>query len=201
MPILKAQAALLSDFEVLQLLREAESEQREDARRAHEDDAEVDASVYTVPPNVRTIQFESFRSCAHQTAEQITAFLDALAARGYVVPDARILDGEPGLTKAERLQIVNHTPTSVVELHTRFSDEQINDILDCIATHFLPVAQAGGVEGVPVVDGVSVPKMEQDVAVAEAASMDNGADMDEDAFPEEHFEHEQPGAAGAEDDE
>ena len=38
--------------------------------------------------------------------------------RGYVVPDANILEGAVGLTKAERLQLVNHAPASVVELHT-----------------------------------------------------------------------------------
>jgi hypothetical protein len=56
MRVVKARAALLSDYEVLQLLRETESEQRQTAQRAKQGlvpDSEAD-----VPPNLRTIQFE-----------------------------------------------------------------------------------------------------------------------------------------------
>lgn len=130
MRLLRTRAALLSDFEVLQLLREAEEKQRAAARK--EADAGADAWMKTVEPNVRTIQFEvgphthqtiaslsqAHRPCAHQEAAHVTAFLDDLAAQGFAPPDAQCLQGVPGLTKAERLQLVNHAPASVVELHT-----------------------------------------------------------------------------------
>ena len=35
-----------------------------------------------------------------------------------MIPDERVLNGESGLTKTERLQLVNHAPSTVVELHT-----------------------------------------------------------------------------------
>lgn len=130
MRVVKARSALLSDFEVLQLLKETEEAQRERANeRRHqasrrEGFGEEDGT-HGVPPNVRTIQFEVIsslsqraRPCAHQTAAQIRGFLETLEQKGYAGPDARILAGEPGLTKAERLQLVNHAPTSVVDLHT-----------------------------------------------------------------------------------
>ena len=121
MRVIKTRAALLSDYEVLQLLRESEEEQKNEARlRKEQHLAELDVS-----PNLRTMQFEAisslsqpFRTCALQSANHIRAFLDDLAARGYVISDERILAGEPGLTKTERLQLVNHAPSSVVELHT-----------------------------------------------------------------------------------
>lgn len=58
------------------------------------------------------------RPCAQQEARHIEAFLQDLEQKGYAPPDAKILQGVPGLTKAERLQLVNHAPMSVVELHT-----------------------------------------------------------------------------------
>lgn len=54
MRIVRTRAALLSDYEVLQLLRDAEEKQRAAGRS--DDDAE--AWMKSVPPNVRTIQFE-----------------------------------------------------------------------------------------------------------------------------------------------
>ena len=88
---------------------------------------------------------QGFRPCSLQKPEHVRSFLQALDQKGHVKPDARILEGEPGLTKGERLQLVNHAPASIVELHTlieelgqRMSDDQIADILDCVVTH-LPI--------------------------------------------------------------
>lgn len=125
MRVIKARAALLSDFEVLQLLKDSESEQRDDARSRKESKADLAEDDHDVPPNLRTIQFETisslsqaFRPCSVQNAQHIHSFKQMLQDRGYVVPDADILEGVVGLTKAERLQLVNHAPVSVVELHT-----------------------------------------------------------------------------------
>lgn len=130
MRVIKARAALLSDYEVLQLLKDSESQQRLEARRRKERGADSAEDDTDVPPNLRTIQFETitalsqaFRPCATQTAEHIHAFKRMLQERGYVAPDADILEGTVGLTKAERLQLVNHAPASVVELHTVRTNE------------------------------------------------------------------------------
>lgn len=61
MRIVKTRAALLSDYEVLQLLRDTETRQREAARSDNED---AEAWMKAVPPNVRTIQFE-VRACTN----------------------------------------------------------------------------------------------------------------------------------------
>lgn len=91
------------------------------------------------------------RPCAHQTAEAISAFSDALKQSGFSVTDAESRRGALGLNKSERLQIVNHAPQSVVELHTlveelqdRFQPEQIDQLLALIQMH-LPVAIDGDV--------------------------------------------------------
>ena len=56
MRVVKARAALLSDLEVLQLLRETEEQQKTQAR--HRKEETDDVSENDVPPNLRTIQFE-----------------------------------------------------------------------------------------------------------------------------------------------
>ena len=223
MRVLKARAALLSDYEVLQLIRENEAEQRNDARNRKEQlDTDMD-----VPSNLRTMQFEMisalsqpYRPCAFQRAEQIRAFLDDLNARGYVIPDDRVLAGEPGLTKTERLQLVNHAPSSVVELHTlaeelgqRMSDDQIAEILQCVTTN-LPITDAAVTMADSAVTetdadtgaGAASHQMEEESHAIDEDMTMNEAEMEaaEDAFPEEEFEHEEPGAGmdqdGGEDD-
>lgn len=71
------------------------------------------------------------------------------------------------------------------------SDEQIDDILQCVMAH-LPAPQAQveslEVEAQPVLDEAP------DTYAADEMA------MDEDAFPEEHFEHEGPSTAAAADD-
>ena len=202
MRVIKVRAALLSDFEVLQLLRDSEAEQRNEARTRKEQQV----SDTDIASNFRTMQFEAitslsqpFRACSLQTAEHIRAFLDDLQKRGYVIPDERILADEPGLTKTERLQLVNHAPSSVVELHTlveelgqRMNDDQINEIIQCVTAH-LPIPDASNTDphSMPM---EHPPPMILDNSMTQATDMPD-ADMDEeDAFPEEHFEHEEPGA-------
>ena len=202
MRVLKARAALLSDFEVLQLLRDSEAEQRHEARSRKEQHV----SDTEVAPNFRTMQFEAitslsqpFRACSLQKAENIRAFLDDLKNRGYAIPDERVLTDEPGLTKIERLQLVNHAPSSVVELHTlveelgqRMNDDQINEIIQCVIANLpLPDASNTDASSIPM---EHTPHTIQDTSMAQAIDI-HDTDMDEeDAFPEQHFEHEEPGA-------
>lgn len=76
--------------------------------------------------------------------------MDALKARGYSVKDSEARFGAVGLNKSECLQIVNHAPESVVELHTlveelseRFYDDQVEDMLGLVQT-YIPSAPAFG---------------------------------------------------------
>ncbi len=165
MRILKARSALLSDFEVLHVLKEMESEQRarvkpstqtqegEHKIKAEGDQPangeEDDVWLSNVPENLRTIQYETIsslsqtsRPCAHQQAEAIAAFLDELKTRGYSINDSEAKRGALGLNRSERLQIVNHAPQSVVELHTlveeleeRFHPHQIEDLISLVQTY------------------------------------------------------------------
>ncbi|WFD33665.1 hypothetical protein MCUN1_000478 [Malassezia cuniculi] len=214
MRIVSQRSALLSDFEVLQLLRETEEQQRAQAQEwrsksgASPDD---DNDAYTVPPNVRTVQFEAIsslsqpvRPCARQNPEQIRAFLEDIESSGFAPPDERILAGEPGLTKAERLQLVNHAPMSVVELHTlveelgqRLTDEQIDQVLAIVSRHFVPADTTAPLLAPGQVE-YAEEQMQQD-EYPEEYIQDDGA-AGEDAFPEEHFEHEQSTAQAADDD-
>lgn len=168
MRILKARSALLSDFEVLKVLKEMEAEQKDrlrsttqieevtekpDAQEANVSPnklEEDDVWLSKVPENLRTIQYETISSlsqttcpCAHQESESISAFLDELKARGYSMNDSEARRGGMGLNRSERLQIVNHAPQSVVELHTlveeleeRFHETQIEEIILLVQKYF-----------------------------------------------------------------
>ncbi|KAN0063281.1 hypothetical protein ACQY0O_004445 [Thecaphora frezii] len=159
MKVLKPRAAMLSDFEVLVALKDMEAEQvsRSQAVKARKGSSQVQESIYQdqeewleqVPENLRTIQYETIaflsdvaRPCAHQSEEGIAGLLDALKSHGYSVTDSEARRGALGLNKSERLQIVNHAPSSVVELHTlveelseRFYDNQVEDILNLVQTY------------------------------------------------------------------
>lgn len=85
------------------------------------------------------------KPCAHQEADNIAAFLDELKARGYSINDSEARRGALGLNRSERLQIVNHAPQSIVELHTlveeleeRFHPHQIEELISLVQT-YLPV--------------------------------------------------------------
>ncbi len=87
------------------------------------------------------------KPCAHQEADNIAAFLDELKARGYSINDSEARRGALGLNRSERLQIVNHAPQSIVELHTlveeleeRFHPHQIEESHSLVQT-YLPVYQ------------------------------------------------------------
>jgi hypothetical protein len=151
MRVLQPRAALLSDYEVLALLKDLETTQRRQARQpapavfgtpaaavleaaaaaaagaangaapsaAHAEDADAEAGMALLPPNLRTVQYEllaylsnAARPAAHQSAEQIAAFKAALARweRDEHLGDAR-------LTRGERLMCVNLAPATLVELH------------------------------------------------------------------------------------
>ncbi|KAJ7269640.1 RNA polymerase Rpb4-domain-containing protein [Mycena rebaudengoi] len=125
MEVINPRAALLSNYEVLSLLRDLESEHLARTKTAHrikkeEEVAGVnsafppgggkDPTVVEVSENLRTISFEAiqylssdYQPTSAQTPETITQLVKSL---------------EPfGLTKAEKLQIVNLAPQNHIELY------------------------------------------------------------------------------------
>lgn len=126
MEVLDADEALLSNHEVLQLLNEHKKTQ--DSKKKE-------------PKNFATIRYETVKyledtPCKYQTDDAVREFLLQLKEKDF------------RLTKAEKLQIVNHRPTTLVELQLlveeneeRFSEEAMNEILE-IVEKTLPSADA-----------------------------------------------------------
>lgn len=114
MEVVNPRAALLSNYEVLQLLRELEADHIARTRIAQrlkkeEEDAAA-ATAHPVSENLRTIEVEAiqyltadYQPTRVQTAQGIQRLTKDLASYG--------------LTKAEKLQIVNLTPVEPVELY------------------------------------------------------------------------------------
>ncbi|KAJ7441771.1 RNA polymerase Rpb4-domain-containing protein [Mycena galericulata] len=125
MEVVNPRAALLSNYEVLTLLRDLEADNLARTKTAHRIKKEEEASglVSTVPAgggkdptvvevseNLRTVSFEAiqylsaeYQPTSSQSPEAITRLVKSL---------------EPyGLTKAEKLQIVNLAPQNHIELY------------------------------------------------------------------------------------
>lgn len=150
MEVINQRAALLSNFEVLTLLRELESDHLAKARTAlkikKEEEAAGTSSTRTyavseeVLENLRTMEVEAiqylsadYQPTASQSESGIAHLTRKLAAYD--------------LTKAEKLQIVNLAPVEPVELYViveeledRFG-EQIDDILSTVRDSLSEPAQ------------------------------------------------------------
>ncbi|KAJ7741952.1 HRDC-like protein [Mycena maculata] len=123
--VVNPRAALLSNYEVLTLLRDLEADHLARTKTAHRIKKEEEASgltptvpvsggkdptVVEVSENLRTVSFEAiqylsseFQPTSSQTPEAITTLVKSL---------------EPyDLTKAEKLQIVNLAPQNHIELY------------------------------------------------------------------------------------
>ncbi|TFK70533.1 hypothetical protein BDN72DRAFT_766293, partial [Pluteus cervinus] len=147
--IVNSRAALLSNYEVLTLLRELENEHIERTKAAlrvkkEEESTGVggpkplgaggkDPQVIDVSENLRTVEVEAIQylsadylPTASQTSAGITQLVKALAPYD--------------LTKAEKLQVVNLAPTLPVELYViveEFEDrlgDRMEEILDHVRT-------------------------------------------------------------------
>lgn len=127
MQILEARSALLSNWEVYSLLQ-----QQKDERVLHDKRTRTKTKICQ---NLCTIQFEiceyfstasgNSYSIAQQSQEQIESLLRHFSSIA--------------LTKAEKLQILNLRPSSLLELHLiieeceeRFSQDQMEEILRAI---------------------------------------------------------------------
>ena len=117
MEVINDRSAMLSNFEVLTLLKNIQDTQKgiKNTRKQQ---------------NLATISYETTKylektPCKDQTEEIISAFMKAL---------------EPfKLTKAEKLQLLNQRPTSAVEIQLiieeseeRLSEEQVDELIDII---------------------------------------------------------------------
>ncbi|KAK7790276.1 hypothetical protein R5R35_012642 [Gryllus longicercus] len=110
METINANAAILSNYEVLSLLQDTRSKQKRSAKS-----------------QVAAVQFEAMRylqnsPCAEQTPEKIKQLLSAYESFN--------------LTKAEKLMLINDPPQKEVDVHLmveesaeRLTDDQIQEIL------------------------------------------------------------------------
>ncbi|XP_076338517.1 RNA polymerase III subunit I isoform X3 [Tachypleus tridentatus] len=115
---LKANAALLSNYEVYTLLKDFQEEKKLSRNVKHSQ-------------NLATISYETLRyleqtPCTHLNEEAIHKFL--MEIQPY------------NLTKAEKLQLINHRPTALVEIQLlieeseeRLTEENMEEILAIVA--------------------------------------------------------------------
>ncbi|GAW09182.1 DNA-directed RNA polymerase III subunit partial [Lentinula edodes] len=137
MEVINARSALLSNFEVLELLRDLENEHLARTKTAirikKEEEASGISSVEKHPAtieiteNVRTVQVEAIQYLAAEyqpTSSQTSTGITQL------VKDLSSYD----LTKAEKLQIVNLAPTQPVELYVIVEEleDRLGDAMESV---------------------------------------------------------------------
>ncbi|KAG8196763.1 hypothetical protein JTE90_014496 [Oedothorax gibbosus] len=139
MEVIKESAALLSNTEVLSLLEELKTELKGSKYTQHlkvkEDPSEKEKGLQ----RLNTIVYETFKyleemPCATQTPKSVETFLNAIAPYG--------------LTKGEKLQLLNMRPTSLVEIQLlieeseeRFDEDKLNEILIIVSTTLPPAPE------------------------------------------------------------
>ncbi|XP_048822560.1 DNA-directed RNA polymerase III subunit RPC9 isoform X3 [Lagopus muta] len=97
-----ANAALLSNFEVFQLLTDLKQQRKESGKSKQSSGQQ----------NLNTIMYETLKyisktPCRYQSPETVKEFLAAM--KGHK------------LTKAEKLQLLNHRPVTAVEIQLKFT--------------------------------------------------------------------------------
>ena len=131
MDVVNDNIALLSNFEVFSVLREMYLHRCQDS-----------ALQQLATVSYETLRYLEMTPCQKQTPESLAAFAQAIASFS--------------LTKAERLQLLNHRPTSAVilsllveEIDERLTtDEQIEELINVVQST-LPGddASASGADG------------------------------------------------------
>ncbi|KAM4546131.1 DNA-directed RNA polymerase III subunit RPC9 isoform 1-T1 [Odontesthes bonariensis] len=141
-----ANAAMLSNYEVFKLLTDLKEQKKDSGKSKHSAGQQ----------NLNTIMYETLKSlsktpCSRQSPEIVKEFITTMMPHK--------------LTKAEKLQLLNHRPQTAVEIQLmveeseeRLSEEQIEELIQSVAA-VLP--------GDP----------EQENAAAADAEMDEGAEQ------------------------
>ena len=120
MEILDQNAGLLSNFEVLQVVKEVNLELSVIKNKFSDEHMFINTE--------KVEKFLEKSPCAQQTPERIKSFLQVLS--------------KYKLKSSEKLQILNTCPMKPVDLHilieecdTRFSDEEVDTILEHVQFH------------------------------------------------------------------
>ncbi|KAM9781365.1 DNA-directed RNA polymerase III subunit RPC9 [Syngnathus typhle] len=121
MEVKNANAAMLSNYEVFQLLTDLKQEKKDSGKSKHSAGQQ----------NLNTIMYETLKylsqtPCSRQHPEMLKAFLSTMMRHK--------------LTKAEKLQLLNHRPQTAVEMQLmveeseeRLSEEQIEELIQIIS--------------------------------------------------------------------
>ncbi|THH17259.1 hypothetical protein EW146_g3511 [Bondarzewia mesenterica] len=153
MEVLNARTSLLSNYEVLALLRELESDYLAKAKTALRIKKEEEAAEAVVPraydpleditPNLRTVEVEAI--------QYLSADYQPIRFQNEAGISQLTKSLEPyGLTKSEKLQIVNLAPREAVELYVIIEEledrlgNRMEDILSNVRASLSEPATASG---------------------------------------------------------
>ncbi|XP_077597053.1 DNA-directed RNA polymerase III subunit RPC9 [Stigmatopora nigra] len=121
MEVKNANAAMLSNYEVFRLLTDLKEQKKDSGKSKHSAGQQ----------NLNTIMYETLKylsktPSSRQRPEMVQAFLSTMR--------------DHKLTKAEKLQLLNHRPQTAVEMQLmveeseeRFSEEQIEELIQTIS--------------------------------------------------------------------
>ena len=121
MEVKNENVALLSNLEVLMLLKDIQAG-RNNQQKPNKHHQNLGTITY------ETVKYLERTPCALQASEHVVSFMEAMK--------------DFDLTKAEKLQLLNNRPTSLVEMHLmieesdeRMSDEYMGRLMNAIVTH------------------------------------------------------------------